>query len=228
MAQGFDEIFGSFGNIMSLLRDLQFQDLLENYERAKRTFLVGYEVQDEVSSEIIFKVKEKGDLGPDDYLTAFSDFVKTKENEIEAISVVLNKPAGWNTKTLNDLRKTLTENDFPEYELRRAYKAKYQKQLVDIISMVKHAARETEPLLSPAERVERAIQRVTSGLFLTEEQSQWMGYIREHLKQNMSLGEDDLQDLPIFADRGGLARFRKVFPEINQKIITEINTAIAA
>lgn len=228
MARSFEEIFESFGSIMSLLRDPQFQDLLENYERAKRTFLVGYDVHDEVTSEVIFKVKEKAGLSPDDYLTAFSEFVKAKENEIDALAIVLNRPRNWNTKALNELRQTLSENDFSEYELRRAYKAKFQKELVDIISMVKHAVRETEPLLSTSERVERAIERVTAGLSLNEEQSQWMGYIREHLRQNLSLGEDDLQELPIFADRGGLGRFKKVFPQDYKTMINEINAAVAA
>jgi len=32
---------------MKLLRDKDFQDLLINYPRAKKVFLVGYEVKDE-------------------------------------------------------------------------------------------------------------------------------------------------------------------------------------
>ncbi len=228
MAKALAEIFESFTSIMDLLRDPQFQHLLENYERAKRTFLVGYEVQDDVHSEIMFEAGGKFGLKPEDYLTAFAEFVKQKEKEIEAISILLNKPAGWNTKALNELKKALKENSFGEEDLRKAHKVVYHKEIVDIISMVKHAAKETEPLLSPSERVNQAIQKVTYGKQLNSEQQQWMEYIKEHLKQNMTLGVDDLKELPVFADRGGLTRFRNVFPGNYKEIINEINTAIAA
>ena len=44
----------------------------------------------------------------------------------------------------------------------------------------------------------------------------------------MTLGEDDLRELPIFTDRGGLSKFKKVFPYVYLNLITEINAAIAA
>ena len=55
-----------------------------------------------------------------------------------------------------------------------------------------------------------------------------MEYIKEHLKQNMTLDEEDLQELPVFADRGGLNKFKKVFADDYTKLIQEINLAIAA
>jgi type I restriction enzyme R subunit len=228
MAKSLPEIFESFTSVMELLRDPQFQDLLENYERAKKVFLVGYDVVDEVHSDILFYTKTKSGLKPDDYLIAFADFIRQKENEIEAISILLNRPKNWNTKALNELKTALKENDFEETKLLLAHKVVYHKDIVDIISMVKHAAKETEPLLSPEERVNKAIIKVTRGIKLNPEQEKWMGYIKEHLKQNMTLGEEDFKELPVFTDRGGLTRFKKVFPGSYSKIIAEINTAIAA
>ena len=228
MARSLPEIFESFTSVIELLRDPQFQDLLENYERAKKVFLVGYEVKDEVRSEVLFEAGGKYGLKPEDYLTAFSEFVKQKQNEIEAISIILNRPKKWNTGALNELKKTLRENSFGEEDLLKAHKLVYHKDLVDIISMIKHAAKETEPLLSPEERVNNAIKKVISGLKLKPEQEKWIGYISEHLKQNMTLGEEDFSELPVFTDRGGFTRFKKIFPENYQKIIKEVNEAIAA
>ncbi|MCX6255854.1 MAG: hypothetical protein NTV31_15470 [Bacteroidia bacterium] len=228
MAKSLPEIFESFTSVMELLRDPQFQDMLENYERAKKVFLVGYEVKDEVHSDILFYTKTKSGLKPDDYLTAFADFIRQKENEIEAISILLNKPKNWNTKALNELKAALKENDFEETKLLIAHKVVYHKDIVDIISMVKHAAKETEPLLSPEERVNQAILKVTSGIKLSSEQGKWMEYIKEHLKQNMTLDENDFKELPVFTDRGGFTRFKMVFPDNYKKIIADINTAIAA
>ncbi len=227
MAKSLPEIFESFTSVMELLRNEQFQKLLVDYERAKKVFLVGYEVKDDVSSEVLF-AREGTVLKPEDYLLAFSKFVRENANAIEAISILLNRPKNWNTSVLNELKKKLKENTFFEDDLKKAHKSVYHKDTVDIISMVKHAAKETEPLLSPDERVNQAIEKVTAGKKLNDEQQKWMEYIKEHLKQNMTLGEEDLKELPVFTDRGGLTKFKKVFANEYEKIIDEINLAIAA
>ena len=228
MAKSLPEIFESFTSTMELLRNPQFQEMLENYERAKRAFYVGYEVEDDVTSEILFEAGGKYGLKPLDYLVAFAEFVKKNEIEIEAIAILLNRPKSWNTQALNELKKALKENSFAEEQLRKAHKVVYHKEIVDIISMVKHAAKETEPLLSPEERVNLAIRKVTDGLNLTVEQQQWIEYIKEHLKLNMTLDENDLKESPVFTDRGGFKVFKEVFTANYENIIHEINTAIAA
>jgi type I restriction enzyme R subunit len=228
MAKLFPEIFGSFTSVMELLRNEPFQKLLVEYERAKKVFLVGYEIEDDVSSMVLFEAEEKYGLQPADYLIAFSEFVKLKETEIEAIGILLNKPQGWNTKALNELKQKLKENHYDEASLQKAHKIVHHKDAVDIISMVKHAAKETEPLLSPDERVNKAIEKVTEGKTLNDEQQKWMEYIKEHLKQNMTLGEEDFNEVPALSDRGGLSKFKKVFADQYNNIITEINIAIAA
>lgn len=227
MAKTFSEIFDSFSSVMELLRDPKFQDELVNFERAKRVFLVGYEIKDDVSSELLF-AREGSVLKPEDYLMAFSKFIKENETAIEAISVLLNRPKQWNTGVLNELKRTLKLNTFFEEDLQKAHKSVYHKDMVDIISMIKHAAKETEPLLSPEERVNHAILIVTEGIKLTDEQQKWMGYIKEHLKLNMTLDENDLKEAPVFTDRGGFKIFKKVFPANYSTIIHDINTAIAA
>lgn len=228
MSKQFHEIFESFSSIMELLRNDNFQDLLVNYERAKKVFLVAYEIQDSVSSQILFDAQGKLGLKPEDYLIAFAEFVKQKEDEIEAIAIILNKPKEWNTKALNDLRQTLRDNDYDEQSLQKAHRIVYHKEAVDIISMVKHAAKETEPLLSPEERVEQAVMKVTAGKQLNDEQQKWIEYIKEHLKQNMTIDENDLNEVPVFTDRGGLSKFKRVFESEYQNLINELNLAIAA
>jgi type I restriction enzyme R subunit len=228
MAKSLPEIFDSFSSVMELLRNEKFQDLLMNYERAKKVFIIGYEVKDDVSSSILFEAEGRFDLQPADYLLAFSEFVKHNETQIAAIGILLNKPKDWNTNALNELKQKLKENSYDEANLQKAHKIVYHKDTVDIISMVKHAAKETEPLLSPDERVNQAIQKVIAGKDLNIEQLKWMEYIKEHLKQNMTLGEEDLKELPVFTDRGGFTKFKRVFAEEFEELINEINLAVAA
>lgn len=227
MSKSLSNIFESFSSVMELLRDDKFQDLLVNYERAKKVFYIGYEVMDEVSSSPLFDMYGNA-LKPEDYLLAFSKFVKENETAIDAISILLNRPKNWNTKALNELKSKLKENTFFEDYLQKAHKLVYHKEMVDIISMVKHAAKDSEPLLSPDERVSKAIEKVITGKNLNDEQLIWMSYIGEHLKQNMTLDENDLKEVPVFADRGGLKKFKMVFTGDYKKIIDEINREIAA
>jgi len=227
MPKSLPEIFESFTTVMELLRNEQFQKLLVEYERAKKVFLIGYEIKDDVSSMVVFESGGHG-LEAMDYLIAFSEFVKAKENEIAAIGILLNRPKGWNTNALNELKQKLKENDFDEAKLQKAHKIVHHKAAVDIISMVKHAAKETEPLLSPEERVNKAIEKVVAGKTLNDAQTKWMGYIRAHLILNMTLDQDDFSSDPVLERRGGLSKFKKVFADDYQNIITEINIAIAA
>ncbi|MEK9137106.1 MAG: DEAD/DEAH box helicase family protein, partial [Bacteroidota bacterium] len=65
-----------FTSTMALLRDKNFQDLLMNYPRAPRTFLVAYEAEDTVTSMWLVRGADGKEYRPEDYLTAFASFVR--------------------------------------------------------------------------------------------------------------------------------------------------------
>jgi len=180
------KIKNDFTNTMNLLRGKDFQDLLLNYERAKRAFLVGYEVEDDVSSDVMIRIGSDYQK-PEDYLDSFTRFVRENPEHIEAIKILLKRPKDWKTSVLNELREKLELNKFPEKELRKAHRLVYNKALADIISMVKHAAIDEEPIYSCEERVDRAMQKVISGKTFTVEQTNWLGYISKHLIENLRL-----------------------------------------
>lgn len=221
------KIKSDFTNTMALLRNKDLQDLLLNYERAKRTFLVGYEVEDTVSSDVMIRVGSEYQK-PEDYLDAFVRFVRENPDHIEAIRILTERPRQWNTRALKELREKLRLNKFEETELQRAHQLIYKKALVDIISMVKHAARQEEPMTSAEEHVDKAIARVTSGQDLTHEQKEWMDYIRQHLITNLTIDLEDFDCIPTFEQHGGRARAKKVFGNDLEKLINDINYAMAA
>ena len=165
---------------------------------------------------------------PEDYLVSFARFVRENPEHIEAIRILLERPREWKTGVLNELVEKLKRNHFPPDELQKAHKYVYNKALADIISMVKHAAREDAPILTAEERVDRAMQRIMDGKSFDEEQTKWLGFIRHHLITNLTIEEDDLESFPIFTDRGGLHKARKIFRDDLIPLLTEINTAIAA
>jgi type I restriction enzyme R subunit len=215
-----------FTATMQLLRNPEFQKLLENYPRARRAFVVAPGVEDAVSSQEIerYGLFDKAE----DYLTAFSRFVRENASRVQGLGALLRAPATWSPAALQQLRDEMRRHQFDETKLRRAHRKLGHRDAADVISLVKHAAAEESPLLSAEERVATALARLEKKLTLTTEQRDWLTLIREHLIANLSLEEEDFDNIPLFANRGGAARARKVFGKELGNIIRRVNEEVAA
>jgi type I restriction enzyme R subunit len=215
---------------MTLLRDGSFQDLLINYERMPRTFLVATETEDTVTSTWLVRGADGKEYRPDDYLAAFATFVQENPDKIQAIRILLTRPQDWNTNVLTELRQKLaiTPQRFTEDHLRKAHELHYHKALVDIISMVTHAADVLKPLLTADERVKLAFAKVTAGKTFTREQQEWLQLIGAHLVENLTIDIGDFDLLPVFSRRGGLSQATRVFAGQLHGLVVQINEAIAA
>ena len=224
-----ERIEDDFVNVMKILRNPEFQDLLVNYPRPKRGFIVTYKTEDEVSSSWTLR-RPGGDFWkPEDYLVAFSKYVRENPEQVEAIEILLERPADWNTEALSELKRKLlsTQEHFSERTLQTAHKLIYNKELADIISMVKHAINENELLLNAEERVNGAFEILTTGKTFTEDQMKWMERIKMHLIENLSIDKADFESLPIFQRWGGWVTADRVFDSNLESFLHEVNTAVA-
>lgn len=212
-----------FANTIKLLRDPELQDLLVNYPRAKKVFYVGYETKDEVSSTIIIGEPGESYGKPEDYIKSFEQFIKENKDKIEAIKILLDRPQNWSTKALHELRKILRQHNFREDKLRKAY----HKEMADIISLIKHAANEENPILTPEERVEKALDNLTKGKDFTDEQKKWLEYIKEHLIRNLAVDKMDFEEQPIFYNHGGWKVANRVFDYKLESLLQMINYEVA-
>jgi type I restriction enzyme R subunit len=219
-----------FTGTMTLLRNPEFQDLLQHYPRPERSMLVAIENVDTVSSRYIFRDSAGNQYKPEDYLSAFSQFVRENPEHIEAIRILLDRPKDWGTNALSELKKKLaaTRYHFTVENLQMAHKERYNKALVDIISMVKHAAREEEPLCTAEQRIHRVFDKMAFSTSLTPDQQQWMDKIREHLIANLSISKDDFDIIPLFANEGGWGKANRIFDGKLPTYIQQWNEAIAA
>jgi type I restriction enzyme R subunit len=209
---------------MKLLRNPDFQKLLLEYPRAKRTFLTTIEDKDVVTSQ---KLERYGQFdNAEDYLDAFSAFVKANADKVAALSVLLQHPRDWRPAVMDELKRTLNQNGFEPEKLQRAHRAKGFKALADVISIVKHAAAQQAPLLTAEERVNRAVDKFLAAHKLTAEQMQWLSLVREHLMKNLSMDEEDFELTPLLQGRGGKAKAKRVFGELNF-LVAQLNEAIA-
>ncbi len=210
---------------MKILRDANFLALLENYPRPPHTVLVAHEAVDTVTSEYLFRTTDGRALKPQDYIEAFSQFVKENRVQIEALRVLLDRPSEWNTNVLIDLRQKLQTRPehFTEENLRRAY----QHELADIISIIHHAA-ENEPLMSAEERVNKAIRKVLGDRTLTAEQNKWLDLIRRHLIRNLTIDEGDFELLEFEQIGATWKRVDESFSGALKEILVRLNEAVAA
>jgi len=228
----------NFSETMKLLRDPAFQDLLVNYPRPERRFLIAYEAADEVSSEWLIRDGTGKEHKPADYLAAFAVFVRENPAQISAIEILLNRPQDWGTAAIDELRQKLaaSREHFTVEALQRAHALHYHKALVEVISMVKHAAREEEPLLTAAERVDRALRKLAPQPAVgdtwlkqfTDDQRRWLTRIRAHMIENLSIDREDFDDVPIFAREGGWNVADRVFGGRLDGLLHRINEVVAA
>jgi type I restriction enzyme, R subunit len=220
----------SFAETMRVLRDTDFQDLLVNYPRPPRTFLVAPTVEDTVQSEWLIRGAAGHEYKPADYLEAFEAFVHANADQIDALSILLSRPQQWGSDALRELRDALSQapEHFTEDNLRRAFTVAHHKALVDIISMVKRAARDTSPLYTAEERVDQAVRRVIDGRTLSTDQANWVEYIRQHLIANLSIDREDFDNVPVLLNRGGWRRANKVFDGELEQLLDTLNRELVA
>lgn len=225
-----DELDADFAGTMRTLRDTAFQDLLENYPRAPRTFLIAYETIDTVTSEWLVRGADGVDYKPEDYLIAFQSFIKAHADDIEAFRILLERPEGWRPEALNQLRNALLSapQGFTIKNLQKAYHVTGHKALIDIISMIKQAVNTQAGLYTADERVEIAISRVTAGQPLSMDQREWLERIRQHLVENLTIDQDDFELIPILSRAGGFRQADDAFKGKLSEVIHELNEAIAA
>lgn len=215
----------SWAEIMAVLRDPAFQNLLANYPRARSPFIIAETVEDVVTSGYVINLADGRTIRPDDYIEAFETFVQNNQDQLEALRILLKRPSGWRTDVLYDLRRNLETQPehFTEANLRKAY----QHELADIISMVKHAAR-GEPLLSAEERVNRAMAKVRAGRIFTPEQEDWLQLIRNHLVENLAIDREDFGLLTFTRSGASWRRVNEAFEGQLDALLIELNQAMAA
>ncbi|MEZ4406415.1 MAG: type I restriction-modification enzyme R subunit C-terminal domain-containing protein [Polyangiales bacterium] len=216
---------------MSVLRDERFLHLLETYPRPERYFVRAYETVDTVSSTFVLRDAGGAGYKPADYLQEFSRFVAENPDHIDAVTILLDRPQAWSPEALSELREKLKQSRhrFTIDQLQRAHEAIYRKALVDVISMVKRAVDAEAPLLTAAERVDRAFAKVTAGRTFTPDQQRWLDRIHAHLRENLSIERDDFELVPVLSDAGGLGAARRVFGDAAlDDLLHDFNEAIAA
>jgi type I restriction enzyme R subunit len=145
------------------------------------------------------------------------------------VGVLLDHPEEWSPEVLADLRAALhgSAYHFTDRNLQRAFAATGQEVVVDLLSMVKHAALAEARIMTAEERARAAIERASVGQDWTPEQLEWLDRMRRHLVENLSIDRDDFDLVPVLSDRGGWGRAVQIFPSELDVLIGRINRELA-
>ena len=222
-----NNIENGFIDTMNILRNEEFQNLLVNYPRNDKSFIRAVDYVDEVTSGRVNRY-DGTSTTTKDYLNEFCEFVKNNKEQVEAIKLLFDSPKDWNTSALKEINDLLKQNDFKVETLQKIYGSVYHKSLVDIISIIKHAVKEDEELLTSEERVTRAINKLKEEINFSPDQEKWLELIKNHLIENLTIDKDDFELLPVFTRKGGISVAKRIFNGIFDTIISRLNELIAA
>jgi len=180
-------------------------------------------------------------------IQSFKEFIEQHKDDIQALSFFYQQPYQRRPLTfsmLEELHKALnnppllltTEKLWTAYEriktangYSKGKKANTQRQLTDIISLVKYAIGLEAELKPFAEQVDAKFkkwifrhnaQRKTA---FTEEQTTWLRLIKDHIAASCSVERDDFDYSP-FSDRGGL---QKAWGLFNTEAKNELDNLMA-
>ena len=106
--------------------------VLDLHVKCKRPIVVADTVEDIVASEWLIRDATGKEYKPEDYLTAFSRFVRDNPANVEAIQILLYRPKDWSANALTELRQKLqvAPERFVEENLQKAHEALYSKALI--------------------------------------------------------------------------------------------------
>ncbi len=163
---------------------------------------------------------------PEDYLSAFKDFVNANSNRLVAIQTVIQKPWQLTRKSLKELALELEKNQFREQDLRTAWsEVKNEEIAARIIGFIRQAA--IGEALVPFElRVDTALAKILASQKWKTPQKQWLDAIANQMKANTIVDERSLNE-GFFRDRlGGIKRANKLFDTPITEVLASFNESL--
>ncbi len=160
---------------------------------------------------------------PEDYLDAFSDYVKTHMNEIAALSIVCTRPRDLTRDALKALRLTLDREGFTTQQLNTAISELTNEEIAaDIISLIRRYAIGSS-LISHEARIRRAVDKLKKAHNFSKQEMSWIGRMEKYLMEESVLNVQVFDEDSRFKAYGGFAKINKVFQNKLENIVLELN-----
>jgi len=159
---------------------------------------------------------------PDDYLDSFKSFLQNNQNEIAALTVVMQRPRDLTRRQLKELKLLLDQAGYSETALQTAWRDTTNQDIAaSIIGFIRQAAL-GDALVPYGERVDRAMQKILSSRPWTDLQRRWLERIGKQLKAEVIVDREALDKGEFKSQGGGFTRLNKVFNGQLEGILAEI------
>ena len=193
---------------------------------------------DNVSKDVVLDAGFTEDAAQAE-IQSFHQFIEENRDEITALQVLYERPYRQRLR-LDDIRALADAMQAPPRSwtterLWQAYqrldeskvRGSGQRQLADIVALVRYATGEADELAPFADHVNQRFEgwlamQETAGREFTDEQRWWLEAIRDRIAGNVSAEMRDLQNSPL-DQRGGLIAAYDLFGDDLQEIIDELN-----
>jgi len=160
---------------------------------------------------------------PEDYLDAFSDYVRTNINEIAALKIICTRPRELTRESLKNLRLTLDREGFTTQQLNTALSQLTNEEMAaDIISLIRRYAIGST-LISHEARIRRAVDKLKKAHRFTKQELSWITRMEKYLLEESVLNVGVFDEDSRFKGSGGFARIDKVFGNQLESIVMELN-----
>ena len=175
---------------------------------------------------------------------SFRQFIEDNKDEITALQVLYSQPYGGGL-TYADIKELAQAIGRPPhrwtpealwqaYETLDASKVRGSGHRVstDLVSLVRHALGQTDELVAYPDLVNDRfetwlIEQQTLGRHFTNEQTAYLGLIKEHIAASLTVAPADLQNPP-FSTHGGLGKARQLFGNDLTPLLEELTLVLAA
>jgi type I restriction enzyme R subunit len=219
--------------------DPEFRKILIEIRRQQ------YQIIDTVSRDAIIAT-EFGPGQAEKTIKSFKEFIEANKDEILALQIIYNQPYDKRHLTFEMIKELAHAMKKPPYNLDAEYvwsafeqleKDKVKKRrpeflLADIISLVRFGLQKENVLTPYQDTVEMRfadwlVNQEKAGNIYTDEQSEWLNMIKDHIATSLEITVDDLENVP-FHDRGGASKAYNVFGDRFNDILDELNKVLAA
>ena len=164
-----------------------------------------------------------GTMDAEDYLQAFTRFIRENRDKITALNLICTKPADLTRQALKSLERELARAGYTEQQLNTALSQLSNADIAaDIISIIRQQAMGI-PLQNHLERISRAIAKLRQAHSFSKTELNWLERIEKYLINESVLTRGTFDEEQRFRQNGGFRRLNQIFDGKLDALITELN-----
>jgi type I restriction enzyme R subunit len=180
----------------------------------------------------------------EEIVTNFKKFIEEKKDEIIALQIIYNMPYNKQRLTFEETKELAEAIQMPPYQLSadlvwKAYEqldrsrvkgAGPARILTDLIALVRFALGKDALLMPFKESIDKRFGdwiagQERSGETFTQEQTEWLLMIKNHIAASLSISIEDLEYTP-FDKKGGAIRLQKIFGKDALDVLEQLTTVL--